>query len=152
MSTRQRTWRCPKCGHRFASRNLWHSCGRYRLKDHFVGKEPNVRRIYRRFAQIVRSCGKVTIYAQKTRIICMGTVRFAGAVARKRWLECGLWLDRKAEHPALVRTETFGRGSFGNYFRFTDPSLIDDAFIALVREAYASHSRTARERNERRDT
>jgi hypothetical protein len=31
-------WRCPKCGHRIASKNLWHSCGHFRLADHFKGK------------------------------------------------------------------------------------------------------------------
>ena len=30
-------WRCGKCGHRFVTKNLWHSCGRYRLADHFKG-------------------------------------------------------------------------------------------------------------------
>jgi hypothetical protein len=134
-------WKCPKCGHRFASRNLWHSCGRYRIADHFRGKDPAVRRTYRRFAEVVRSCGKVTIYAQKSRIVCMVDVRFAGAVARKKWLECGMWLDRKAAHPALVRIERFSAGSYGHYFRFRDPSEIDEAFASLLREAYGSHSR-----------
>jgi len=142
------TWKCPSCGHRFASANLWHSCGRYRIADHLAGKDPIVKRMYRRFVQLVRSCGKVTIYAQKTRIVCMVDVRFAGAVLRKHSLECGLWLDREAPHPARVRIEPLGRGSYANYFRFTDPSQLDESFASLVREAHASHSRTARERRE----
>jgi hypothetical protein len=141
---------CPKCGHRFATRNLWHSCGRYHVADHFAGKAPSVLRTYRRFAQAVRSCGKVTIYAQKSRIVCMVDVRFANVVARKNWLECGLWLDRKAEHPALRRIVPLSRDSYGHSFRFDDPSQIDDAFVALLREAYASHATTARSRRETR--
>ena len=23
-------WTCPKCGHSFVTRNIWHSCNRYR--------------------------------------------------------------------------------------------------------------------------
>ena len=41
--TKDLLWRCPKCGHRFVTRNIWHSCGHYRLADHFEGKASLVR-------------------------------------------------------------------------------------------------------------
>lgn len=94
-------WTCPKCGHRFVTRNLWHSCGRYRIADHFTGADPMVRRLFDRFTELVRRNGPVTIYAQKTRIVCQVRVRFGGAMVRKRWLNIGLWLTHQAEHPAL---------------------------------------------------
>ena len=137
-------WTCPKCRHRFASRNLWHSCGRHRIEEHFEGKDPIVRKIWRRFAEIVRSCGKVTIYAQKSRIVCMVDVRFGHAIVRKSSIECGLWLDRRAEHPALIRVLPLPRDSYIHTFRFRDPAELDDAFAVLVREAYAAHAHTAR--------
>jgi hypothetical protein len=43
MTKQKPLWRCPKCGHRFVTRNLWHSCRRYRLVDHFTGKPPALR-------------------------------------------------------------------------------------------------------------
>ena len=103
-----------------------------------------MRKIWRRFAQIVRSCGKVTIYAQKSRIVCMVDVRFGGAIVRKSALECGLWLDRRAEHPTLIRITEVGRDSYVHSFRFRDPAEMDDSFVALVREAYAAHAHTAK--------
>jgi hypothetical protein len=45
MSKRAILWQCPKCGHRFASRNLWHSCGNYRLAEHFKNRSPVVRQL-----------------------------------------------------------------------------------------------------------
>lgn len=30
---RRPLWRCPKCGHRFVTKNMWHSCGRYRIES-----------------------------------------------------------------------------------------------------------------------
>jgi hypothetical protein len=42
-------WTCPKCGHAFVSPNLWHSCGRYELDDHFRGRPPGLRRLFDRF-------------------------------------------------------------------------------------------------------
>ncbi len=82
----------------------------------------------------------MTIYAQKTRIVCMVSVRFAGAIVRKNSVQCGLWLRRRAEHPALQTIETLGPQSHVHYFQFTDPSQLDGAFAKLVREAYAAKS------------
>ena len=31
-------WMCPKCGHRFVTKNLSHSCVRIALRVHFDGK------------------------------------------------------------------------------------------------------------------
>jgi hypothetical protein len=141
-------WRCPKCGHRFASRNLWHSCGRFRLADHFKGKDPALRRLFGRYVALLRRNGPVTVYAQKTRIVCMVRVRFAGAVVRKRWLEAGLWLKRRATHPTLRKVEFLPPGDHLHYFRLRRPEDLDPAFAALTREAYRigvqAHRRSAR--------
>jgi hypothetical protein len=138
VSERRRAlWTCPRCGHRFVTRNLWHSCGRHRLADHFIGRDPVVRRIFARFRLIVRACGPVTVYAQKTRIVFQVRVRFAGAVVRKRSLEAGVWLKRRAAHPCLARVEVLLRREYLHYFRFTEPAQLDRAFARLVREAYA---------------
>jgi len=123
-----------------------HSCGRYRFAEHFRNVAPVIKQTYRRFTQIVRTCGTVTIYAQKTRIVCMVDVRFASVVVRKNSLECGLWLDRRVTHPALSRIETFKNAEY-HYFRFNDPSQLDSGFELLVREAYTSHARPSRRRS-----
>lgn len=141
-------WRCPKCGHRFATKNLWHSCGRFRLADHFVGKDPALRRLFDRYVALLRRNGPVTVYAQKTRITCMVRVRFAGAVVRSRWLDATLWLKRRAEHPSLRRVEFLRPADYIHTFRLRSPADLDAGFAALVREAYAigtqSHRLSAR--------
>jgi hypothetical protein len=129
-------WKCPRCGHRFVSRNLWHSCVRVRLTDHFRGKDPVVRQLFSTLRALVRYCGPATCYAQKTRIVFQARVRFAGAVTHRDWLEAGLWLRRRVEHPRLRRVESFGRLGYGHYFRLEQVSDLDRAFAALVREAY----------------
>jgi hypothetical protein len=116
--------------------NLWHSCGRYKLADHFRGKDPIVRKLFDRFMALVRRAGPVTMYPQKTRIVCMVRVRFGGAITRKHALDVGLWLKRRAEHPALRRVEVIPPGEQVHYFRFERLGDIDRAFSTLVREAY----------------
>jgi hypothetical protein len=130
-------WRCPKCGHRFVTKNLWHSCGRYRLADHFEGKPRVVRQTFDRLVATAKECGPVTVYAQKTRIVIQGRVRFAGVVVRRGWVDAGLWLKRRVDHPCLARVESFGRLGYGHHFRLEQPSDIDAALAVLVREAYA---------------
>ena len=112
---------CPKCGRRFLTRNLWHSCGRYRLADPFAGKPRVLRRTFNRFASLARACGPVDIYAQKTRIVIQARVRFAGAVGRRDWLDAGVWLKRRACHPRLHRVESFGHLGYGLHFLLQKP-------------------------------
>lgn len=134
-------WRCPKCGHRFVTRNLWHSCAHRRLADHFAGKSPTLRATFRRWTAIARACGPVTVYAQKTRIVTQARVRFAGAVVRQRWVDASLWLKRRVTHPRLHRIEDFGRLGYGVHFRLTAPADIDPGLVTLMREAYAAARR-----------
>ncbi|HEV8265702.1 MAG TPA: DUF5655 domain-containing protein [Gemmatimonadales bacterium] len=119
------------------TRNLWHSCVRVRIGDHFKDKDPLVRRVFDELQRVVRACGRTTVYAQKTRIVFMVRVRFAGAIVRRRWLDAGLWLKRRVQHPRLIRVEDFGRLGYGLTFRFTSPEQLDRSFRALVKEAYA---------------
>ena len=133
----QPLWRCPRCGHRFVTRNLWHSCGRYPLARHFAGKRPSLRAAFRRLVAIARACGPVTVYAQKTRIVVQARVRFLGAVVRGEWLDAGLWLHRRVKHPRIHRIEDFGRLGYGVHFRLVGPADIDTRMVKLIREAYA---------------
>lgn len=131
-------WRCPDCGHEFVTAKLWHSCGNYDLEHHFAGKDPVVRKIYDRFADLVRQCGAVTIYPQKTRIVCMVRMRFASATTQKSAFRCQLILKRKkSSHPCLTGVATYGSRTFGHQFKFTEPKQLDEAFAELLREAYA---------------
>ncbi|HTR20731.1 MAG TPA: DUF5655 domain-containing protein [Gemmatimonadales bacterium] len=139
MPSRSRPlWRCPKCGHRFVTRSLWHSCGRYRLADHFAGKSPLVRATFRRWVSVARRSGPVTVYAQQTRIVLQARVRFAGAVVRQHWLDAALWLRRRVTHPRVHRIENLGRLGYGVHFRLSTPADIDRQLAALIREAYAA--------------
>jgi hypothetical protein len=138
-------WRCPKCGHRFVTRNLWHSCARYTLAHHLKGAPDDVRATFRRWVATARACGPVTVYAQKTRIVFQARVRFGGAVIRRDWIDGALWLRRRVRHRRLVRLEDFGRLGYGAHFRLEQPADVDRRLQALMREAYAA-GRTPRTR------
>ncbi len=140
MTKRRPLWQCPLCGHRFVSRNLSHSCGNYRLADHFKGRSPIVRRLFDKWRAMARACGPVTVYAQKTRIVLQAGVRFAGAVAHQDWLEATVWLRRRASHRCLHRVESLAQLGYNLHLRLVDPADLDDDLRSLMREAYAEHA------------
>ena len=130
-------WVCPKCGHRFVTANLWHSCSQHDLDDHFVDKDPLVRALFDDLAAAIQSFGPVEIYAQKTRIVFTVRVRFVAVSPRKRWLDGHVWLKRRADDPHFRRIELLPPTNYIHHFRLTDPAQLDEDFIALLRESYA---------------
>ena len=130
-------WKCPKCGHRFVTRNLWHSCVQVPLARHFAGRPPEVKKLFDAYRAFVRRAGPFTVYAQKTRIVFMTRARFTGAIVRGRWIESGLWLKRRAAHPLFHRIEKLPPNDWVHRFRIRNAADLDDALLALVKESYA---------------
>jgi hypothetical protein len=129
-------WKCPECGHRFVTKNLSHSCVNVPIDTHFRGKPAERRTTFNRWLQAARACGKVTAYAQKSRIVFMARVRFGGAVVHKSYVDAGLWLRRKVDHPRLRRIDDYGRLGQVHHFRLERPDDVDAELEALMREAY----------------
>ena len=136
MAKKKPLWTCPRCGHRFVTQNLWHSCGHYSLNDHFVNKDPLVRELFDALTKQIRRYGPVTIYAQKTRIVFQVRVRFVSVTSRKRWLDCTVWLKRRADHPLLRRLEFLPPYNYIHHFRLTEKVQIDQ-IEPLFHESYA---------------
>ena len=63
------------------SRNLWHSCGEHTLEALFAGAGPEALDLAREYVALLESLGDVQVLAQKTRLVCVARVRFAGAAA-----------------------------------------------------------------------
>ena len=125
-------WTCPKCGHQFVTRNLWHSCGNYAIDDHFKGTILSLRETFNKLVATASNRGPVTVYAQKTRIVFMVRVRFASVIVRKSYLDLGLWMTRSVDHPLLMKTEHFGPLSYYPHFRLTDPEEVDPRLQDLI--------------------
>jgi hypothetical protein len=116
---------------------MWHSCGRFRLEDLFVHSEAAVFALFQKFRRIVESCGPVTMIPQKTRVVFMVRMRFAGATVRKSNLRIGLILTRRLEpDPRFEKVEVFAPHSIGHYLRIERPEQLDDDVRRWVREAY----------------
>lgn len=129
-------WRCPQCGERFVTANMWHSCGKYSLDDLFARSEPLVLKLFRKFAKMVRACGPVTIIPQKTRVVFQVRVRFAGCYPRKKYLLCGIALRQELKSPRIVRTEKFANRFVGHYFNVQSEADLDAELQSWLHQAY----------------
>lgn len=123
-------WTCPRCGHRFVSANLAHSCSRFTLDEAFARSRPNVRATFDHFVELIERCGPVVVIAQKTRIAIMVKVRFAGATVLRDRLRIGFALGRRIDHAMLVKVEEYGPRWVIHRLDVRDPGELDDPQIA----------------------
>jgi hypothetical protein len=102
-----------------------------------VGKPTEVRELFDAYVDFVRQHGgPMKVIPQRSRIALQRRVRFGSVLVRRKWLDVGLWLKRKAEHPLLSKVDDYGALGCYHWFRLTDPGQLDDALGELVAEAY----------------
>jgi len=116
---------------------MWHSCGKFSLKDLFARSEPRVRKIFRKFARLVRACGRSRMIPQKTRVVFQVRMRFAGATPRKSYLVCHFILPRKIDNPRFEKIETFNPRCHAHYLRIKADDELDADGARWLKEAYA---------------
>jgi len=137
--TERPLWTCPKCGHRFISANLWHSCSHYTLDERFARSTPEARAAFDRFVELVERCGPVTVIAQKTRIVLMVRVRFAGAVVLRDRVRLNFSLTHQLDAPWVDRIEVYMGGRWNaHHFVAREPAEVDAIpdLPALLCESY----------------
>jgi len=100
-------WTCPSCGHQFVTANIWHSCTKRTLDEAFARSTPDARAAFDRFVELVQRCGPIEVIAQKTRIVIMGRVRFAGAVVLRDRVRLNVALTRRLDLPWVTDIESY---------------------------------------------
>ena len=130
-------WRCPVCRRKFANRNQSHACGRYSLGSHFNGKSPIVRKLFNLFVAKVRSCGRVTILPEKTRIAFQVRMSFASLHVQKSRLTGHLVLAERYESPCFVKVESFSRQNHVHQFRIETAQDLSKDLCEFIKKAYA---------------
>jgi hypothetical protein len=115
------------------SANIWHSCTNVTLDEAFAKAEPPVRAAFDRFVELV---GRCEVIAQKTRIVIMAQVRFAGAQICRDRLLLNFALSRRVDDP-MFRHESYGPRWIAHRFVVRGPGELDDPRLpAWLCEAY----------------
>jgi hypothetical protein len=118
--------------------NVWHSCTRVSLDEAFAHSTQNARRAFERFADLAASCGPVEVIAQRTRIVIMGRVRFAGAVVLRDRVRLNVALTRRLDVPWLTDIESYNSRWHAHRFEARTAADVDAIaeLPALLCEGY----------------
>jgi hypothetical protein len=129
-------WHCPKCGARLVTRNLWHSCGRFTLDALFSRSAPGILAAARKYVALLESLGDVQVLPQKTRLVAVARVRFAGLYPRKEHFVAGFALHRWLENDRIVKTIDYGPRWRYHFVRITSTADLDDELGAWLQESH----------------
>ena len=136
-SSRRPMWKCPNCKNEFVNKNQYHSCGQHSLAALFDGKPDSIQELFDRLRNMMGSCGPVKVLPYRDRVGFMVRVRFAAAVPKRRWLDVGLWLPRRIEHPKFHKIQTINPNANVHLLRLTEVDQLDAQVAAWIRQAYA---------------
>ena len=129
-------WICPECGARLVTKNLWHSCGRFALEDLFANAAPGVLDLARKYVQLLCSLGDVQVLPQKTRLVCVARVRFAGLYPRKNGFRAAFALRRWVSSARIVGTADYGPKWRGHFVDIRSADDLDDELVAWLKESH----------------
>jgi hypothetical protein len=129
-------WVCPKCGARLITRNLWHSCGRFRLEALFARSTPEVLAAARKYVALLESLGDVQVLPQKTRLVAVARVRFAGLYPRKDHFMAAFALHRWLASRRIVKKVDYGPRWRGHYVRITSAADLDGELRGWLQESH----------------
>src|SRR5262245_20015951 len=133
---KQPLWRCPKCGARLVSRNLWHSCGRFTLEALLSGSAPSVLAAAHQYVALLESLGDVQVLPQKTRLVAVARVRFAGLSPRWSDFLASFSLHRWLRNGRIVKKVDYGPRWRAHYVCITTASDLDDELRAWLQESH----------------
>lgn len=129
-------WKCAKCGAKLVTRNLAHSCGRHSLKALFARSEPQVRRTYRALVKAVRRIGPITVIPQKTRVVFMTRIRFAGGTPRKSYFDAHFLFPRRLRSPRITWGMKYYKRCYGYRVHLRSAKDVDAQLRRWLRTAY----------------
>jgi hypothetical protein len=136
QKTERPLWECPKCGKKFITKNMWHSCIKLDLKSLFAKSEPQVFQLYRKFEALVRACGPVSINTSKNGIAFQVRVRALGCQPRKSYLRVGFAFSERRKNPRFVKVETFTPTFHAHWVHLVSEKDLDAELNSWIRDSY----------------
>jgi hypothetical protein len=117
------------------SRNLWHSCGQFTL-DALFSKAPATLDLAHKYVALLHSLGDVQVIPQKTRLVCVARVRFAGLSPRKDGFLASFALHRWLASPRIIKTVDYGPRWRGHSVFVRSAADLDGELRAWLQEAH----------------
>jgi hypothetical protein len=95
-----------------------------------------VLKLARRYVRLLRSLGDVQVLPQKTRLVCVARVRFAGLTPRKDHFVASFALRREMDSPRVIKYQTYGPRWQVHSVRIRSADDIDDELRGWLQESH----------------
>ncbi|MFC6286609.1 hypothetical protein ACFP3Q_10380 [Nocardioides sp. GCM10027113] len=129
-------WTCPDCGARLVTPRMWHSCGRFTLEELFAGSTPQALDLARAYVAMLHGLGDVQVLPQRTRLVAVARVRFAGLEPRHDGFVANFALHRWLDSERVVRRADHGPRWRAHQVRVGDPADLDDELRDWLQESH----------------
>ena len=141
VKTARALWKCPRCSRVFAKRRQWHSCGVRSVESNFRGKDPALRRVYRRLVAALRGFGPVRFDAVQSSINFVSTHHFGGLAVRRDYLRLGFIADHAIHDPRILRRMRLGAHRVHHRVMLRTPEDVDSQLNDWLHQAYTIETR-----------
>lgn len=108
----------------------------YLVSDHFVNKDPSVRKLYDQLVSFLRTFGPVEEDPKKTSIHLNRKSALAGVEARKNYLLLNIKSDHAITSPRIEKAEQVSAKRFHHKVRISSPQDFDEELKTWLQEAY----------------
>jgi hypothetical protein len=108
----------------------------FTLEALFAGSTPGNLAAARRYVALLESLGDVQVLPQKTRLVAVARVRFAGLYPRKNDFLAAFALHRWLASPRIVKTADYGPRWRGHFVRIAAAADLDDELRAWLQESH----------------
>ena len=108
----------------------------FNVKNHFISKDPVVRKIYDHLLKHSRRFGPVKEDPKKTSIHLNNVTAFAGIATRKSSIILTIKSDQEIASPRIHRSEQASARRFHHEIKLTAPSDVDTELIRWLKKAY----------------
>ncbi|MDQ1279502.1 MAG: hypothetical protein QG670_764 [Thermoproteota archaeon] len=137
LTQKKPLWICPKCGAKFVTKNMWHSCGSWSLESFFEGKGLKAREFFETLVSLTRRCGSFEFAPTKTAVYFMVRVRFAQVYrVSEKGMTFGFWLKRKIDNTRFSRVDYIPKNNWVYTVRITRREELDEEVLSWLCEAY----------------
>jgi hypothetical protein len=108
----------------------------YAVGHQFAGKDPNVRALYDRLLERLRTLGAVHEEPKKTSIHLANKSGFAGVHTRRNYILLNIRSDHAIDSPRVVKSEQVSRSRYHEEVKLQTLDDIDAELLAWLKDAY----------------
>lgn len=129
-------WTCPKCFRQFKHAAQYHSCVKLNSAAHFIGKNPNIIRIYEKILKETKKIGRVNVSTVKSGIMLKNISTFLAMKPGKSWLDIEFFLPEEVNEFPVHRTFRYSKNKVVHSVRLGSPGEVDRQLVRWMKTSY----------------